>query len=129
MGCGNIVSVHDHNFNIITNVRRTMNYDETWEAMSNLEDAFNQIKPFSDMLDQLQEAVDRDHRQSIVDITAALNAFVPVYIAQYDKASKRAWNKTVRSFPRRSNYNEDLNYEEIKKGLESDPYTPFYHSV
>ena len=108
-----------------------MNYDETWEAMSNLEDSFNQIKPFSDMLDQLQEAVDRDDRQSIVDITVALNAYIPVYIAQYDTASKRAWNKTVRSFPRKSNYNDNLDYEEIKKDLESnsDPYTPFYHVV
>jgi hypothetical protein len=106
-----------------------MNYDETWEAMSNLEDAFNQITPFSNMLDQLQEAVDRDDRQSIVDITAALNAYVPVYIAQYDKASKRAWNKTVRSIHQERNYNENLNYEEIKKGLESEPYTPMHHPV
>ena len=106
-----------------------MNYDETWEAMSNLEDAFNQIKPFSDMLDQLQEAVDRDDRQSIVDLTAALNAYVPVYIAQYDKASKRAWNKTVRSLHQERNYNQSLDYEEIKKGLESEPYTPIHHRV
>ena len=106
-----------------------MNYDETWEAMSNLEDAFNQIKPFSDMLDQLQEAVDRDDRQSIVDLTSALNAYVPVYIAQYDKASKRAWNKTVRSLHQERNYNQNLNYEEIKKGLESEPYTPIHHRV
>jgi hypothetical protein len=95
-----------------------MDYDETWEVMSNLEDAFNQIKPFSNMLDQLQEAVDRDERQSIIDITAALNAYVPVYIAQYDKASKRAWNKTVRSFPRKKNYNEDLEYNEVVKYYE-----------
>ena len=106
-----------------------MNYDETWEAMSNLEDAFNQIKPFSDMLDQLQEAVDRDDRQSIVDLTAALNAYVPVYIAQYDKMSKRAWNKTVRSLHQERNDNQNLNYEEIKKGLESEPYTPIHHRV
>ncbi len=95
-----------------------MDYDETWEVMSNLEDAFNQIQPFSDMLDQLQEAVDRDERQSIIDITAALNAYVPVYIAQYDKASKRAWNKTVRSLPRKKNYIEDLEYNEVVKYYE-----------
>ena len=106
-----------------------MDYDETWEVMNNLEVAFNQIIPISNMLDQLQEAVDSNDRQSIIDITAALNAYVPVYLAQYDKASKRAWNKTVRSFPRKKNYIEDLNYEEIKKGLESDPYTPIYHRV
>ena len=95
-----------------------MDYDETWEVMSNLEDAFNQIQPLSDMLDQLQEAVDRDERQSIIDITAALNAYVPVYIAQYDKASKRAWNKTVRSFPRKKNYIKDLEYNEVVKYYE-----------
>ena len=106
-----------------------MDYDETWEVMNNLEVAFNQIIPLSSMLEQLQEAVDSNDRQSIIDITAALNAYVPVYLAQYDKASKRAWNKTVRSFPRKSNYNENLDYEEIKKGLESEPYTPFHHVV
>ena len=95
-----------------------MDYDETWEVMNNLEVAFNQIIPLSNMLDQLQEAVDRDERQSIIDITAALNAYVPVYIAQYDKASKRAWNKTVRSFPRKKNYIEDLEYNEVVKYYE-----------
>ncbi len=95
-----------------------MDYDETWEVMSNLEDAFNQIQPFSSMLDQLQEAVDSNDRQSIIDITAALNAYVPVYIAQYDKASKRAWNKTVRSIPRKKNYIENLEYNEVVKYYE-----------
>jgi len=95
-----------------------MNYDETWEAMNNLEVAFNQIIPFSTMLEQLQEAVDSNDRQSIIDLTAALNAYVPVYLAQYDKASKRAWNKTVRTFPRKSNYNENLDYNEVVKYYE-----------
>ena len=95
-----------------------MDYDETWEVMNNLEVAFNQIIPFSNMLDQLQEAVDSNDRQSIIDITAALNAYVPVYIAQYDKASKRAWNKTVRSIPRKKNYIEDLEYNEVVKYYE-----------
>jgi hypothetical protein len=95
-----------------------MDYDETWEVMNNLEVAFNQIVPLSNMLDQLQEAVDHDDRQSIIDITAALNAYVPVYLAQYDKASKRAWNKTVRSFPRKKNYIEDLEYNEVVKYYE-----------
>ena len=95
-----------------------MDYDETWEVMNNLEVAFNQIIPLSNMLDQLQEAVDSNDRQSIIDITAALNAYVPVYLAQYDKASKRAWNKTVRSFPRKKNYIEDLEYNEVVKYYE-----------
>ena len=95
-----------------------MDYDETWEVMNNLEVAFNQIIPISNMLDQLQEAVDSNDRQSIIDITAALNAYVPVYLAQYDKASKRAWNKTVRSFPRKKNYIEDLEYNEVVKYYE-----------
>ena len=95
-----------------------MDYDETWEVMNNLEVAFNKIIPLSNMLDQLQEAVDSNDRQSIIDITAALNAYVPVYLAQYDKASKRAWNKTVRSFPRKKNYIEDLEYNEVVKYYE-----------
>ncbi len=103
-----------------------MDYDETWEVMNNLEVAFNQIIPLSSMLEQLQEAVDSNDRQSIIDITAALNAYVPVYLAQYDKASKRAWNKTVRSFPRKKNYIEDLEYNEVSTDILYNEVVKYY---
>ena len=104
-----------------------MNYDETWEVMSNLEDAFNRIVALESMLVDLKTAVDENNQEEIKDITDACVAFMPVYVQQYSKASMRAWNKTVRSIQRERN--DLLNYEEIKKGLESDPYTPFHHPV
>ncbi len=104
-----------------------MNYDETWEAMSNLEEAFNRITALEVMLEDLQKAVDNDDRQDIIDTVHACNAFMPVYVKQYSKASVRAWNKTVRSIQRERN--DLLDYDEIKKGLENDPYTPFHHTV
>ncbi len=104
-----------------------MNYDETWEAMSNLEEAFNRIMALETMLADLKTAVDENNQKEIKDITDACVAFMPVYVQQYSKASVRAWNKTVRSIQRERN--DLLNYEEIKKGLENDPYTPFHHSV
>ena len=104
-----------------------MNYDETWEAMSNLEEAFNRIVALETMLVDLKKAVEENDQQEIKDITDACVAFMPVYVSQYSKASVRAWNKTVRSIQRERN--DLLNYEEIKKGLENDPYTPFHHSV
>lgn len=104
-----------------------MNYDETWEAMSNLEEAFNRIMALETMLVDLKKAVDEDDKKEIKDITDACVAFMPVYVKQYSKASMRAWNKTVRAITRERN--DQLDYEEIKKGLENDPYTPFHHPV
>ena len=104
-----------------------MNYDETWEAMSNLEESFNRIVALETMLVDLQKAVQENDQQEIKDITDACVAFMPVYVKQYSKASVRAWNKTVRAITRERN--DRLDYEEIKKGLENDPYVPFHHPV
>ena len=94
-----------------------MNYDETWEAMSNLEESFNRIVALEAMLEDLQKAVDKDDRQEIIDTVHCCNAFMPVYVKQYQDASNRAWNKTVRQCkPSRP---QPL-YEEIKRGLEEN---------
>ena len=94
-----------------------MNYDETWEAMSNLEESFNRIVALETMLEDLQKAVDNDDKQEIIDTVHCCNAFMPVYVRQYQDASNRAWNKTVRQCtPSR---HEPL-YEEIKRGLEEN---------
>ena len=83
-----------------------MNYDETWEAMSNLEDSFNRIIALETMLEDLQKAVDSDNKQEIIDTVQCCNAFMPVYIRQYQDASNRAWNKTVRQLKPNRHYEE-----------------------
>jgi len=70
--------------------------DKTWTVMNDLEDAFSQITTFSFMLEQLQEAVDKNNFPAIVDITAALNAFYPVYCDNWDKKYKVAWDRVVK---------------------------------
>jgi len=75
--------------------RETMN--KTWKVMNSLEEAFSQITTFSFMLEQLQEAVDRNDSQAIVDITAALNAFYPIYTDNWDKNFKKAWDHVVKN--------------------------------
>ena len=72
-----------------------MDYNKTWEVMNNLEESFNRIKALEDMVEDLTEAVNNGETQSIIDISHAINAYLPVFISQYDKASKRAWNNTV----------------------------------
>ncbi len=72
-----------------------MDYNKTWEVMNNLEESFNRIKALEDMVEDLVEAVNNGETQSIIDISHAINAYLPVFISQYDKASKRAWNNTV----------------------------------
>ena len=104
-----------------------MNYDETWEAMNNLDESFNRITALDAMLEDLQKAVDNDNKQEIIDTVNCCNAFMPVYIRQYQDSFNRAWSKTVQSIQRERN--DQLDYEEIKKGLENDPYQPFHHPV
>ena len=72
-----------------------MDYQKTWESMTELEESFNRIKALEDMVEDLVEAVNNGETQSIIDVSHAINAYLPVFISQYDKASKRAWNNTV----------------------------------
>ena len=72
-----------------------MSYNKTWEVMNDLEDSFNRITTLEKMIDDLNDAVNNDDRDAIVDLSAAMTAFMPVYIRQYEKASRRAWNNAV----------------------------------
>ena len=63
--------------------------------MNDLEESFSNITTFDFMLNKLQEAVDANDRQQIIDITAALNAYYPVYTSDFDRKFKQAWNVVV----------------------------------
>lgn len=89
--------------------------------MNSLEESFNRIITISQLTEDLVEAVNNDDRQSIIDLSHALNAYIPVYISQYDKASKRAWNNTVGEVSKIDNpyhskddnlIDEDVKYQE-----------------
>ena len=69
--------------------------NETWNVMNDLEDAFSNIATFNFMLEELQEAVDNGMTDEIVDITHALNAFMPVYTDNWDRKFKVAWEHVV----------------------------------
>ena len=73
--------------------------DKNWEVMNSLQESFNEITAFSFMLDKLQEAVDANDTESIVDITAALNAYYPVYTSDFDKKFQIAWCQVVKGEP------------------------------
>ncbi len=73
----------------------TMDYQKTWEVMSDLEAAFNKIVTVEFMVDELNDAVSQNDTQRIVDVSHALMAYLPVYLSHYEKASQRAWNNTV----------------------------------
>jgi len=46
-------------------------------------------------LEQLMEAADAQDNLAVVDISTALNAFLPVYTKHFDEKFKLAWNQTV----------------------------------
>ena len=68
---------------------------KTWQVMNSLEEAFSEINAFNFMLEQLQEAVDVNDTQQIINITAALNAFYPVYTNNWDNKFKTACDEVV----------------------------------
>ena len=70
--------------------------NETWKVMNDVEVAFSEITTFSFMLEQLQEAVDNGRTNEIVDLTLALNAFMPVYTDNWDRKFKVAWEHVVK---------------------------------
>ena len=70
--------------------------NDTWKVMNDLEDAFSNFATFNFMLEQLQDAVDNGRTDEIVDITHALNAFMPVYTDNWDRKFKVAWEHVVK---------------------------------
>ena len=64
--------------------------------MNDLQESFNHIAHFDFLIDQLQEAVNSGKTQDIVNITAALTAFYPVYTENFDKKFKKAWDEVVK---------------------------------
>ena len=72
-----------------------MDYQKTWEVMNDLEDSFNRIVTIETLVNDLETASNRDDLEEMKTLSKALSSYLPVYINQYDKASKRAWNNTV----------------------------------
>ena len=70
--------------------------NDNWKVMSDLEVAFSEITTFNFMLEQLQEAVDNSRTEEIVDLTLALNAFMPVYIDNWDRKFRDTWDHVVK---------------------------------
>ena len=46
----------------------TIDYQKTWEVMNGLEEAFNKIATVEFMVDELNDAVNRNDTEEIVDI-------------------------------------------------------------
>ena len=70
--------------------------NDAWKVMSDLEVAFSEITTFNFMMKQLQEAVDNGRMNEIVDITHALNAFMPVYTDNWERKYAVAWEHVVK---------------------------------
>jgi len=69
--------------------------NDNWKVMNDLDDAFSQIGHLEFLIDELQRSVNKNDRASVIDLTAALTAFMPVYTAQYDRAQTIAWTQVV----------------------------------
>lgn len=73
----------------------TIDYQKTWEVMNGLEEAFNNIATIEFLVKELNYAIQVDESTLIEGTAKALKEYLPVYISNYEKASRRAWNNTV----------------------------------
>ena len=73
----------------------TIEYQKTWEVMNGLEEAFNNIATIEFLVKELNYAIQVDETTLIEGTAKALKEYLPVYINNYEKASRRAWNNTV----------------------------------
>ena len=67
-----------------------------WDVMNKLEESFSNITTISFMLEELTEAMDNNRMDSAHDIAHALNAFMRVYMDNWDRNFKKAWNEVVK---------------------------------
>jgi len=63
--------------------------------MQAVDDAFTKISTIDFLLEQLQEAADVSGNLEVVDISMALNSYLPVFTRHFDEKFKQAWNQTV----------------------------------
>ena len=64
--------------------------------MNKLEESFSNINTISFMLEELTEAMDNNRIDQARDIAHALNAFMSVYMNNWDRNFKKAWNEVVK---------------------------------
>ena len=69
--------------------------NENWTVMQAVDDAFTKISTIDFLLEQLQEAADVSGNLEVVDISMALNSYLPVFTRHFDEKFKQAWNQTV----------------------------------
>ena len=69
---------------------------KNWDVMNKLEESFSNITTISFMLKELTEAMDNNRMDAARDIAHALNAFMPVYMDNWDRNFKKAWNEVVK---------------------------------
>ena len=69
---------------------------KNWDVMNKLEESFSNITTISFMLEELTEAMDNNRMNAARDIAHALNAFMPVYMDNWDRNFKKAWNEVVK---------------------------------
>ncbi len=104
-----------------------LSYNKTWEVMHELEESFNRIVTVHQMVEDLVEAVDRNDNTKINNISKALKAYLPVYISQYDDASKRAWNNTVKEvFLIDNPYHQNVEEEKVNFTMDHNEIVKFF---
>ena len=92
-----------------------MNYDEIWECMNDLEEAFSQVSTIEFLTNQIQDAVNTGDINTINDAAHALIAFTSLFQKNYDQKFTTAWQKVV--VPLHKDKMNDDKYREIVKYL------------
>ena len=68
---------------------------KNWDVMNTLNESFNNVTTISFMLEELTEAMDNNRMDHAHDIAHALNSFLPVYMDNWDRKFKDAWDQVI----------------------------------
>ena len=91
-----------------------LNSEKVWEVMNDLESSFNEITTLSGLIEFIEESLQSNNTQQAKEGVEAMKSFMKVYLAKYDKASRRAWNNTVTKL---REHQHSYDYEEISDFL------------
>ena len=68
---------------------------DDWFRLNEVQEAFNEINAFDFMLGQLYKASEEKDLDQVMNITAALKAFYPVFVENWDATFLKAWDHFI----------------------------------
>ena len=73
----------------------TINYQNAWKAMNELEQIIAKISNTSEIIDSATEAIEQNRPSKAVALNYAAHEHLELLLDQFDKTFKKAWSETI----------------------------------